>query len=233
MQELWPNPTVDIDIADRLAADDRPQPHGRPWVTLVMISSVDGAIDMDGVSGALGTPADSKRFIAARHLADTIVVGATTATVEDYRPSVTPIAVITGSLSLNPEARLFSDSDNQPLLYTTDQAAGTRGADFDGIAEVKPLGDSLDPAQVLADLDNRGRKSVVLEGGPTLNSHFLRADLVDELLISYSPRVVGGDGRRMTHGAVMPDERTFAVDRVLLADDLLFVRYLRTRSSSS
>jgi len=195
-----------------------------------MIASIDGAIHVDGVSGGLGAPSDHRRFVAARRQADGIVVGARTATAEDYGPAAARIAVVSGSLSLEPTARLFSEpEDNRPVLYTTDQAAGTRGADFDGIAEVVPLGDSLDPAQVLADLDSRGMHSVVLEGGPTLNSLFLRADLVDEMLISYSPLIVGGDGSRLTNGALMPAERRFTIDRILTADDILFARYLRQR----
>jgi len=228
VQELWPEPDDAVDIAGRLQRDQRSKPHGRPWVTLVMITTVDGAIAVDGLSGGLGSPADAKRFFAARRQADAIIVGATTVRVEDYQPTVTPIAVMTGSLSLDPKARLFREPNNQPLIYTTDQAAGTRGRDFDGIAQVIALGDSLDPAQVLADLDNRGKQSVVLEGGPTLNSHFLRADLVDEMLISYSPLIAGGSGSRLTNGLDMPGERRFVVDRVLLADDIVFVRYLRS-----
>ena len=161
--------------------------------------------------------------------ADGIIVGATTVQAEDYQPATVPIAIVTGSLSPNPAARIFGDPDRKPILYTTNQAARTRGADFDGIAEIQALGDSVDPARVLADLENRGMAHVVLEGGPTLNSLFLRADLVDEMLMSYSPRVVGGDGSRMTNGETMPSERDFRVDRVLLADDIIFARYLRNR----
>lgn len=229
MRELWPEADPDVDVAARLAADQRPKPNGRPWVTLVMITSVDGAISVDGVSGGLGAASDHDRFVAARRQADAIVVGASTVAAEDYRPASIPIAVITGSLSPDPGQRLFSDPDFMPLLYTTDQAARTRGSDFDGIAEVIALGDSVDPAQVLADLDNRGMSAVMLEGGPTLNSLFLRADLVDEMLISYSPLVVGGEGSRLTNGPAMPAVRRFAVDRVLLADDIIFARYLRER----
>jgi len=196
---------------------------------MVMITSIDGAIAIEGASGGLGAPSDQQRFIAARRQADGIIVGATTVTVEDYRPTATPIAVLSGRLSLNPTARLFSQPDNQPIIFTTDQSARTKGSDFDGIAEVVTLGDSLDLNQVLADLDSRKMASVVLEGGPTLNSHFLRADLVDELLLSYSPLIVGGTGQRLTNGPAMPDKRRFRLDRVCTADDMIFARYLRTR----
>ena len=228
MQELWPNP-ADIDIAERLAGDDRPKPDGRPWVSIVMIATIDGGINIDGVSGGLGTPSDAERFVAARRNADGIIVGANTVTAEDYQPASNPIAVITGSLSPDPTSRLFSDKDNKPIIYTTAEAARTKGSNFDGVAEVIDLGDSVSPNDVLADLDGRGMQAVVLEGGPTLNSLFLRADLVDEMLVSYSPLVVGGTGSRMVKGPPMPDERRFKVDRVLLADDLIFARYLRVR----
>jgi len=229
MQELWPIPSDAVDIAQRLRDDVRPAPAGRPWVTLVMITTIDGAISIDGVSGSLGSPTDQERFVSARRQADGIIVGASTVAAEEYKPTVTPIAVITGSLSPDPSEPLFGDPSNKPILFTTDQAARTRGAQFDGIAEVIPLGDSLEPEQVLADLGNRGMASVMLEGGPTLNSLFLRADLVDEMLLSYSPLVAGGDAFRMTNGPTMPTERRFRVDRVMLADDIVFVRYLRDR----
>ena len=228
MQEIWPS-CDDLDIATQLAADERPKPDGRPWVNMVMVESIDGGISIDGMSGGLGSEADREVFLGARHRADGIVVGASTVAAEDYRPSEVPIAIISGSLSSDPSARLFSDPDKKPLIFTTDQAAETRGPDFDGIAEVISHGDSVDPARVLADLDNRGMSDVVLEGGPTLNSLFLQADLVDEMLITYSPLIVGGKGSRLTNGDPMPDERRFRVDRVSMVDDLLFVRYLRAR----
>lgn len=197
---------------------------------MVMISSLDGAIAIDGVSGGLGGPADHARFVAARRQMDAIVVGARTATAENYRPAAVPIAVITGSLSLDPTARLFSDPARQPLLYTTTQAAQDRGDQFDGIAEVIPLGDSLEPLAVLVDLRRRGLLTVALEGGPTLNGQFLGADLVDEALLSVSPLAVGGTGSRLASGPALGPDHRFCLDRVLRGGDLLFLRYLRDRA---
>ena len=230
LDELWPQPTNGVDIGARLAGDDRTPPEGRPWVTMVMISSLDGGIAIDGVSGGLGGPADHARFVAARRQMEAIVVGARTAAVENYRPATVPIAVVTGSLSPDPSARLFSDPERPPLLYTTTQAAQDRGAQFDGIAEVIDLGDSLEPIAVLADLRRRGRLTVALEGGPTLNGQFLAADLVDEALLSISPLAVGGTGSRLASGPPLGPDHRFRLDRVLRGDDLLFVRYLRDRN---
>ncbi len=233
MDELWPDPGNDIDIAARLAGDNRPKPEGRPWVTMIMIASLDGRISIDGVSGPLGAPSDQKRFSATRKLADTILVGATTVRVEDYRPARARIAVITGSLSPDPSARLFFGPGPTPLLFTTTQAAESRGGNFVGIAEVCDLGDSIDCRQVLADLDGRGDRHVVLEGGPSLNAQFLEHDLVDEILLSVSPIVVGGDGPTIASGPSLGPDHRFALDRVGVGDGIVFLRYLRRPTTSA
>lgn len=234
MQELWPEPLPKIDITVRIAGDERPAPPDRPWITLVMISSLDGAIEVDGLSGGLGAPSDKDRFVAARQSADVIIVGATTARHENYRPSSSPVAVVSGSLSVDPSMRLFSDPARPPLLCTTSQAAADRGSMFDGVAEVIDFGESLEPGAVAGYLRRRGFAHAVLEGGPTLNGAFLGADLVDEILLSISPLTVGGPSPRLltTPVALDPPLR-FSTDRVLLGDDLVFVRYLRQRDAKS
>ena len=234
MQELWPDSAPKIDVAARIASDERPAPPDRPWIALVMISSLDGAIQIDGLSGGLGAPSDKERFVAARQSADVIIVGATTARHENYRPSSSPIAVVSGSLSVDPSMELFSDPERPPLLCTTSQAAADRGSAFDGVAEVIDFGDSLEPAAVAGYLRRRGFAHAVLEGGPTLNGAFLGADLVDEILLSISPLTVGGPSPRIlnTPAALDPPLR-FSPDRVLMGDDLLFVRFLRQRQQST
>ena len=229
VRELWPNPTDDLDIASRLAADDRPAWPDRPWVTMVMISSLDGGVAVDGVSGGLGGPADHERFVGARRRADGIVVGAGTVSAEDYRPSAVPIAVLSRSLSLDPAHRLFGDPEHRPLLFTTHAAATIHGPRFGERAEIVDLGETVEPAEVLAELRRRGMRSVVLEGGPTINGQFLAADVVDEILLTISPLALGGDGPRLSVGPALGGDHRFAVGRVLLADDLVFVRYLRRR----
>lgn len=230
MRELWPSPTDQLDVAARLAADDRPPWPDRPWVTLIMIMSLDGAIEIDGVSGALGGPADHDRFVAARRQTDGIVVGAGTVSAENYRAASVPIAVLTRSLSLDPGLRLFDDPERPPLLFTTAAAAADRGPDFADAAEIIDLGDDVEPQAVLAELHRRGMRSVMLEGGPTINGLFFAADLVDEILLTLSPLAVVGDGTRLATGPALGAEHRYVVDRISIADDLVFVRYLRSRS---
>ena len=48
-----------------------------------------------------------------------------------------------------------------------------------------------DPKEALAELHSRGIHSVWLEGGPTLAAAFLRADLIDEVLVYQAPTFLG------------------------------------------
>jgi diaminohydroxyphosphoribosylaminopyrimidine deaminase/5-amino-6-(5-phosphoribosylamino)uracil reductase len=48
------------------------------------------------------------------------------------------------------------------------------------------------PGELLTDLFDRDVRRVLLEGGPTLAAAFLRAGLVDEVVIHLAPTLLGG-----------------------------------------
>ena len=58
-----------------------------PYLALNMVSSADGAISVDGVSGGLSGSADKDVFFYLRSLADVILVGAATAPRRELRPA--------------------------------------------------------------------------------------------------------------------------------------------------
>jgi riboflavin biosynthesis pyrimidine reductase len=76
-----------------------------------------------------------------------------------------------------------------------------------------------------------GVRYVQVEGGPTLNGALLAADLIDELDLTWSPRLVGSGSPRVTAGAAAVDARFGLVH--LLADEEHFVfgRWLRDRAA--
>ena len=61
-----------------------PDDLSRPWMRINFVSSLDGAVAVEGRSGALGSPADKKVFGLLRELADVILVGAGTVRAENY-----------------------------------------------------------------------------------------------------------------------------------------------------
>src|SRR5690348_5044510 len=65
-------------------AQGHPERKARPYVVVNMVSSVDGAISLDGVSAGLSGADDKAVFFHLRSLADVVLVGAGTAREENY-----------------------------------------------------------------------------------------------------------------------------------------------------
>lgn len=243
MRQLLPEVLEDVDPEHLYAADARPAPHGRPWVLVNMVASVDGATAVDGVSGPLGGPADKRVFRAIRGVADAIVVGAGTVRAEGYGPPRPAggrrpprLAVVTASADLDPGLRLFADADPAdapPIVLTTATAPRRRIDPLRNVAEVVVAGDErVDLAVALAELADRGVEVALSEGGPTLNGQLVAADLVDEWCATLSPSLVSGTSSRAARGPTPPDGLLrLRLDRLLVEDDLCFARYVRLESS--
>lgn len=249
LDELWPTPGPVANPRVTNAELERNRPDGSPWVAMVMISSLDGAAEIDGLSGGLGAPSDMAVFGSMRAMADVIIVAGGTARAENYGPpvrraevierrvqtgqrEVPRIAVLSGSLDFDPESRLFERAEDRPLIYTTIDAPAERRAALEDRAEIVAL-DQVTPASVVADLGSRGLTVAVLEGGPSLNGQFLAADLVDEINLSVAPVAVGGDAMRITRAAVSADPRRFDLARIWTGDGILFLRYVRSEDKTS
>ena len=246
MRQLVPDV---IDVGDPVAYEaalDRPAGPGRPWVLCNTVSSADGAVEIGGVSGPLGGPADKAVFRALRAVADVILVGAATVRQERYhaprssdevmaarrargQPDRPRLAVVTGSGRLDPGLGLFADPGNRPYLLTTAVAASGPLAPLVPVAEVVVAGDdSVDLSGALVHLWNDGARVVLVEGGPTINGQLLALDLVDEWRLTLSPVLAAGTSSRAASGPTPNSPHRFLLDRLLVADDLVFLRYLRS-----
>jgi riboflavin-specific deaminase-like protein len=247
VDQVFPSSLAGVDGPALYRSDARHGPADRPFVVVNMVASVDGAISLDGVSGGLSGPGDKAIFFALRAVADVILVGAGTVRAEDYgppRPSAADraarvergqaehptIAVVTGRLDLDPEARLFQDTSNRPIILTHEQADPRRRARLESVADVVPAGaDHLDPVRALGLLHARGARVVVCEGGPTLNHALFASDGVDELCITFSPLLAAGDDPRVIRGPTLHPPRRLRLDRQLVEDGFVFSRYLVAR----
>jgi riboflavin biosynthesis pyrimidine reductase len=206
--------TVYGDLLDRAAASPR-----RPYVALNMVSSADGAIALDGLSGGLSGSADKEVFFYLRSLADVILVGASTAREENYGPPrlsgqlgaereargqqpLPRIAVVTRSMRMDWSARLFAATTpdaTRPYVICPASAPPDQRAAAGAVADVVTAGESgVDLGAALTRLAADGARVVLCEGGPTLNGQLLAAGLVDELCLTVSPALVGGLGRRIS-----------------------------------
>lgn len=248
VRQLLPDLLDPVDPEVAHAAVARPAPPGRPWVLLNMVASVDGATAVDGVSGALGGEADRRVFRALRAAADVILVAGGTVRAEGYGPPRTTealravrvergqtpyprIVIVSGSLDLDPAAPVLAEAPEPPLVLTGTGAAEDRRQTLEPVADVRTVGDAqgVDLVAALALLGSLGHRTVLCEGGPTLNGHLLAADLIDEVDLTLSPLLVGGDALRLVAGAAAT-ERPLALAHLWhdVDDDLLFARYVRT-----
>jgi riboflavin-specific deaminase-like protein len=231
----------EVESLNELYFSDRREMAGRPWVMINMISSLDGGTAVNGRSSSIGSGDDTSVFRAIRAVPDVILVGAGTVSAEDYRPVTlddergalrraagrpdTPtLAIVSGRLSVDPEARVFSDPDHKPLLITSTEASPAKLAMIGDAADIAIL-ESLDPGAILGHLGAAG--IVLIEGGPTLNGGFAKAGLVDEINLSVASVVLGGDSQRIIAGPVVDPALKMRVDRVLHGDRELFIRYTR------
>ncbi|MDX1448415.1 MAG: dihydrofolate reductase family protein [Acidimicrobiia bacterium] len=224
-------------ISSIYLADRRETASGRPWLTLGMISSLDGSAVVDGGSTALGGPPDRQVFRALRAVADVILVGAGTVRAEGYGAPRLPadlvewrreqglsdaprVAIVTRSLQVTPTPSLAS---TRPLVFTTRRSMQQRGGEVKDWAEVVIAGDDrIDPGSVLAQLGERGADRVLLEGGPRLNGIF--PSLLDEICLTVAPLVASGAGSRIVMGE--DSGRSATLDRVIHSDGFLLLRYL-------
>src|SRR4051794_5186948 len=147
MRRLLPDPADDIDL--RAAYTVPPGRH----VRVNFAASADGAVTVDGRSRGLSSDADREVFHLLRAMADVVLVGAGTVRAENYGGAregdrgIPPVAVVTRSLDLDPAARLFTDTEVAPIIFTCAAAPADRREQLAGIADVVVAGDTdVDPA---------------------------------------------------------------------------------------
>lgn len=202
-------------------------PPGRPYVVVNMVSSVDGRAAVEGVSEGLGTEADQAVFFALRGSVDAVLAGTGTLKAERYgkliRDPERQARRVERGLEAEPVALVLSRSGDVPREIPLFHAPEARPVVF--------TGDDAEPARALARVrSEHGVRSLLCEGGPTLNGSLLAAGLVDELFITLSPLIVGApDAPRIVEGPGLPGPSEAALVSVHKAGGALFLRYRLSR----
>ena len=180
-------------------------PPGRPWLGLNMVSSLDGKATIEWRTKGLSSELDRRLFHHLRTQADAVMVGAGTLRAERYGRMTKseelrekrvaeglasdPLAVIvSGRLDLPADLPILNEPEQRVVIATgSDATLSGLGAQV----EYARVGDDL-PRLMAYLRETHGVRSVLCEGGPTLNSYLFAAGLVDELFLSLSPKVAGG-----------------------------------------
>lgn len=244
MMRIWPpeeGGVVDDQTLERLYGypADRPR-----WMAVNFVSSADGAAEVAGRSRGLTNPVDQQVYRLGSDLADVILVGARTATIEEFRGPLTgeetaerrerhglaevpPIAVVTSGESLPPDAPVLTDVRTPSVVITCAAAPPHKRASWAATgAKVLIAGTHTVDLKVAVDLlAAEGMRRIHCDGGPHLFGSALAAGVVDELRLSVSPLLIAGAAGRIAAGAgigVTP----LTLASVLAEGDTLMVRYL-------
>ena len=168
-----------------------------PILRADFVTSVDGTVAIGGRAGPLSSPADKAVFRALRTVADAIIVGAGTARDENYGPvnhkgsarqwradhgyaEQAPLVVVSRSGNIPPAARFLAG----PTILAVPEGVPVPAS----AAEVLR---TTVPSELVAALHERGLTRLLCEGGPTLLTSMMDANVIDELCLTTAPMAIG------------------------------------------
>lgn len=211
---------------------DRPAWEHRPWIVSMMITSLDGSTTVANNSEGLGNATDRALLTCIRRHCDAVLVGASTANLEVYRPSTIPglrmiVAARSGGASAVDWERALWHDPRTVLLTTTESSPPPSH-----VQTLRIGTGEIDVPAMLRELRDQGIERLDCEGGPRLNAALAPLDVFDEFCTTLAPLVIGGSGSRIIDGG--PEHpRRMRLAHSLQDGDYLFLRYLRDRSEAA
>lgn len=216
------------------------------WVVGQLGQSVDGRIATEsGHSHYVNGPEDLVRLHALRALADAVVVGAGTVEADDPRLTVRRVegehpvrVVLDASGRLGAQYRVFADGA-APTLHIVAPGARSAAAGCDGVEVVELALDGerggFAPTALIAALERRGLRRVLIEGGGRTVSRFVEEKVLDRLHVSVAPLLIGSGRPGLSLGVIERLDQALRppVRRIALGDDLVFDFDLRAPGSIS
>ncbi len=178
----------------------------RPAVTLSYAQSLDGSIAArSGRPFALSGP-EAQRFThRLRSSHDAILVGIGTVLADDPQLNVRlvegsqPRPVILDSALRCPIDARCLDAARRPIVAATDRASPACQHDLESagvsvirLASAPDNAAHVDLPALLEWLAREGVQSIMVEGGAQVITSFLRARLVDRLIVTLAPVLIGG-----------------------------------------
>jgi diaminohydroxyphosphoribosylaminopyrimidine deaminase/5-amino-6-(5-phosphoribosylamino)uracil reductase len=181
---------------------------GKCWVALKWAQSIDGKV-------AWANGIDERRWISnkqsrrdvhkLRRRSQAILVGINTIIADDplliARPNKGKIAtriVLDTYLKIPPDCQLLSTVDQSPVIIFTSQSTVqskphvteellTKGVEL----LAYPSTGRSNLHFLLAVLSNRGIAQLLVEGGPTVITSFLKENIADEIIVYIAPKILG------------------------------------------
>jgi 5-amino-6-(5-phosphoribosylamino)uracil reductase len=246
LRRLLPEPgelTAD-ELAGALGFADL-APDERPYVAVNMVATADGRATVEGRTAPLSSVADRQVFHALRTRVDAVMVGAGTVRTERYGRLVRdparreqrraagldpdPLAiVVSGRLDIPRDVPLLQDPAQRVAIITASDAVLEGCAASVAYLRSSPV--DLPAALGLLRAEY-GVRSILCEGGPSLNGSLLADDLIDELFLTTVAKLAGGAGALSIVQGGSPRDEPAGLELVwlLASGSELFARYALAR----
>lgn len=218
----------------------------RPYTLLSCGVSIDGYLDSVDVKRLpLSNEADLDRVDAVRASCDAILVGA--ATVRNDNPRLlirsphrrrerlargllpAPMKVtVTASGALSPCADFFTTGAAEKMVFAASPVVKDLRLRLGDNATVIDAGRRISLQRVSEDLHARGVRRLMVEGGGTILTQFLTADIADELQLVVAPFFVGDSrARRFVSDGCFPHhaQRRAELAETRQIGDVVLLRY--------
>jgi len=213
----------------------------RPYVLVNMVASLDGRAAVGGKASGIGGAGDRRVMRTLRSRVDAVMIGGGTLRAERLSlgldpedPKPVPLAVVITSTGDAPlERNLVRDHRQRVLVLLGENAPEEKVSHLRALAEVRRV-----PAEPSGAVDLRralrmlkacdGIDVLLCEGGPTLNRALISYDLVDEILLTLAPTLIGGPSEQsltLLEGPALQNTRGLKLLSVNVAEDEVFLRY--------
>jgi riboflavin-specific deaminase-like protein len=208
----------------------------RPHVLLSVAVSLDGHIDDRGTERfPLSNTEDFDHVDRMRAESDAILAGAETLRrdnarllvysderraqrIADGKPEYPLRVVVTRKGQLDPELRFWHCGGDR-LVYTKQPTT------VEHLAECRIFSDF---SEILDDLGERGVRRLMVEGGTSIHTEFLKNGLADEIRVAVAPMLIGqATAPRFVNPAEFPGgpARRFHLEDVAKVGDVAVLRY--------
>ena len=174
-----------------------------PYIILSAAISIDGKISTKIGDSKLSSKSDSIRLHKLRSKVDAILIGKNTLLQDDplltvrYTKGKNPIRIIldsTGSIPIN--SRIIKTSNDVPTIIAVSKKITKKN-----LLKLQKLPveiiiageNSINLKLLLKKLFSKKIKTVLVEGGGTVNWEFIKNNLFNELIVTLSPFLIGGN----------------------------------------
>ncbi|NWK08929.1 2,5-diamino-6-(ribosylamino)-4(3H)-pyrimidinone 5'-phosphate reductase [Marine Group I thaumarchaeote] len=175
----------------------------KPYIILSAATSVDGKIATRTGDSNLSSKQDKVRLNKLRSKVDAILVGKNTVLLDNplltvrYARGKNPIRIILDSKgTISKKSKILQTSDKIPTIIAVSKTISK--SNYDKLCkfpvEIITAGkNSVNIKLLLKKLYNKKINTILVEGGGTVNWEFIKHNLFDELIITLSPFLIGGN----------------------------------------